>query len=95
MQHKIDFFVSYSFRTSRKKEIKDDAYVGLMVRDGHEVPERPTRSMIEALRMYLSGQHQVKPTNIRIENIIRLDPDVTEVPDGDKDSVPVENRGAE
>jgi hypothetical protein len=81
MENKIDLFVSYSYRTRRNKENKDDAYVGLIVQEGYEVPERPTRSMIESLRNYLAGQNQVKPNQIRIENIIRLEPEVIDVPE--------------
>jgi len=70
----IDLFVSYSYRTGRNKEHRDDAAVGLMVQGGEGVvvPEGITRGMIEPLRQYLADAHQVKPNQVRLENIIRL-----------------------
>ena len=82
MENKIDLFVSYSYRTSRKKSIEDDAFVGLMVQEGFEIPDGLTRSMITELRKYLAGQHQVKVDQITIQNIVRLDPEeVIDVPE--------------
>lgn len=87
MQSSIDFFVSYSYRTSRKKEVRDDAYIGMMVADGYEAPSGLSRGMIEQLRGYLSRQHQVAPGHIRIINIVRLEPEGVYVPDrGEVDS---------
>ena len=81
MENKIDLFVSYSYRTSRKKSIEDDAFVGLMVQEGFEIPDGLTRSMITELRKYLAGQHQVKVDQITIQNIVRLEPEVMDVPE--------------
>ena len=83
MQNQIDTFVSYVYRTSRKKEIRGDASIALLVQEGYEAPPGGllTRSMVEALRKYLSEQHQVKPEQITIQNIVRLHPEVVNVPE--------------
>ena len=89
MQNTIDVFVSYVYRTSRKKEVRGDASVALIVQDGVEVPEKPSRSMIEAVRRYLSDAHQVKQNQITIQFLTRLEPEVMYVPEeNDMGAVP-------
>jgi hypothetical protein len=80
MQNHVDMFISYVYRTGRKKENRGDAFVGLLVQEGYEIPDGLTRSMITELRKYLANQHQVKPDRITIQNVVRLNPEVTSVP---------------
>lgn len=76
MQNTLDIFVSYVYRTNRKKEIRGDMAVALIVQDGVDVPGGISRSMIDAVRKYLADVHQIKIEKINILNLVRLEPEV-------------------
>ena len=80
----VDFFVSYTYRSGRKKSMSDDAFIGLLVQDGFEIPDGLTRGMISEVRKYLANQHQVKPSQVTINNVVRLTPEVMDVPERER-----------